>query len=910
MKKVILLLAMSSLLSTLLFAQSSPEGMNYQAVARNSKGEILANQPIALKVMLFSMQSNGKQVYYNEVHDVVTSPTGVFSLVVGKGTKESGVYENIPWALENVWMEVSIKSKGQSDFAVISNSRLLAVPYAYHALTAEKITGENVASAGNPSQSWLLFGNRESNPNEDKLGTTDSVDLVMVTNNLERLRIYANGDIFIRRSLRIGANLTVDSSAYLNRLGGATINYGPFTVDRQSPTLLSGKLTVDKETDLNSSLNVDGITDLNSKLNVNNNSASWLSGTLRVDGVTDLNNALNVNNVSPTLLTGTLRVDKDASFYEKIKILSDHQTDTSGAPPSGALQVGGGAYVAKNLYIGGIAKFGGPAAFGGAVTITDGSESFSTSTGALMIPYGGVGIGKRLNVGGGVLFESTLGVAGITSLNNATQSTATNNGALILAGGAGIGKNVNIGGSLTSAGITTLNSTLNVNASSSYIANFVNSTNANGISIQVAAPTPANANNFVTFRNSGGGVVGRIEGETSTELVNNDDYKVEKKSLDLAVTMATIDVVTGGIGVIMAGVDLVGAASSSTACAGLGVCVTAPVPSLIVAAGINLATAIADEISVAIGLDDAITQRNYFVSTAASNVGVTYQSGSGDYAEWLPKANPSEKFKPGYIVGMKNGRISLNSAGADKLFVISTKPIVLGNMPDEGMEAGYEKVAFMGQVPVHVVGKVNAGDYILPSGFNNGFAKAVAPDKMKADDYARIVGMAWSSSASEGANMVNVAIGLNTGDISKVVAEQSKEISELKGQISEINSLLAKLASGAKETGITKADNVVKAPPVFNPNGKDQHPVDFIKQDAGTVVYFEITTEQTTTMLEMAQKLFVEKGGDINTHPFWKKINTDPGYKEVIMNEIKKTFRNGMHTHQEINSKSSLQSKH
>ncbi|HEX2684541.1 MAG TPA: hypothetical protein VHL77_11435, partial [Ferruginibacter sp.] len=378
MKKVILLLAMSSLLSTTLLAQLNPEGMNYQAVARNSKGEILANQPIALKVVLFSMQTNGKLEYYNEMHDVVTSPTGVFSLVIGRGQKATGVYENVPWSMENIWMEVSIKSKGQSDFAVISNSKLLAVPYAYHSLTAERLTGNNAGGSGNPSQSWLLFGNRESNPNEDKLGTTDSVDLVMVTNNLERLRIYANGDIFIRRSLRIGANLTVDSNAYLNRIGGGTINYGPLTVDRQSPTLLSGKLTVDKETDLNSSLNVDGITDLNSKLNVNNNSASWLSGTLRVDGVTDLNNALNVNNISPTYLTGTLRVDKDASLYEKLMVLSTYQTDTSGAPPSGALQVGGGAYVAKNLYIGGIAKFGGPAAFGGAVTITDGTESVST----------------------------------------------------------------------------------------------------------------------------------------------------------------------------------------------------------------------------------------------------------------------------------------------------------------------------------------------------------------------------------------------------------------------------------------------------------------------------------------------------------------------------------------------------
>jgi hypothetical protein len=813
MKKVMLLLAMSSLFTTMLFAQSNPEGMNYQAVARNAKGEILVNQPIALKVVLFSMQTNGKFEYYNETHDVVTSPAGVFSLVIGKGNKPSGVYENIPWSLENIWMEVSIRSKGQSDFAVISNSKLLAVPYAYHAMTAERMSGENAGGSGNPSQSWLLFGNRESNPNEDKLGTTDSVDLVMVTNNLERLRIYANGDIFIRRSLRIGANLTVDSSAYLNRLGGSTTNYGPFTVDRQSPTLLSGTLTVDRETDLNSSLNVDGITDLNSKLNVNNGSPTWLSGTLRVDGITDLNSALNVNNVSPTYLTGTLRVDKDASFYEKLMILSTHQTDTSGAPPSGALQVGGGAYIAKNLYIGGIAKFGGPAAFGGAVTITDATESVSTSTGALKIPYGGVGIGKRLNVGGGVLFESTLGVAGVTNITNATQSTATNNGALILAGGAGIGKNVNIGGALTSAGITTLNNTLNVNASSSYIANFVNSTNANGISIQVGNATPNNSNDFVTFRKSSGAIVGRIEGETLAELNADPDYVNEKNAFIFEVTTGSVDLAIAGFEVAQGVVDVVAASSSSTACVGFGACITAPIPSFIIAAGTSLVLKIANAASEATSLAGAIVTRNAYVSNKENNVGVTYQSGSADYAEWLPKANPSEKFIPGNVVGLKNGKITLNTAGAEKLFVISTKPIVLGNMPAEGREAEYEKVAFMGQVPVQVLGKVNAGDYILPTGKNNGLAKAVAPSKMSPEDYINIVGVAWSSSTNDVVSTINVAIGLNTGDVSKLVAEQSKEINSLRSKIDETNAVLARLVPGFKEAAGVKDVAAAKQAP-------------------------------------------------------------------------------------------------
>jgi hypothetical protein len=898
MKRIILLLAFSGLFSTMLFAQSSPEGMNYQAVARNLKGEILANQPISLKVLLFSLNANGKSAYYNEVHDVVTSPTGVFSLIVGRGRKESGLFSTIPWAKENIWMEVAIKSKNETDFAVISNSQLLAVPYAFHSLSAERLSTDGAGGAGNPAQSWLLFGNSSSNPVEDKLGVTDSVDLVMVTNNIERLRIYANGNILIKKSLQIGANLTVDSSAYLNRLGGQTINYGPFTVDRQSPTLLSGTLTVDKETDLNSSLNVDGITDLNSKLNVNNGSPKKLTGTLRVDGITDLNAALNVNNMSPTWLTGTLLVDQDATLKEKLKIISTHQTDTAGSSPSGSLQVGGGAYIAKNLFIGGIAKFGGPAAFGGAVSINDLTQSTSTSTGALIVK-GGVGIAKRLNVGEGALFESTVGVAGITSVTNATQSTAVGNGALVVTGGAGIAKNVNIGGTLTAAGITTINNVLNVNASSSYIANFVNSTNANGISIQVGNATPNNSNDFVTFRKSSGAVVGRIEGETLAELEVNADYVAARDAFIFEVVTGSVDLAIAGFEVAQGVVDVVAASSSSTACVGFGACITAPIPSFIIAAGTSLVLKIANAASEATSLAGAITSRNTYVSNAQNNVGVTYQSGSADYAEWLPKANTGEVYQAGFVVGLKNGRISLNTTGAEKLFVISTKPIVLGNMPEEGKEAGYEKVAFMGQVPVQVLGKVNAGDYILPSGKNNGLAIAVSPDKMKPEDYTRIVGVAWASSENAVFGKINTAIGLNTGDVSKVVAEQSKEITALRSRIDETNGILAKLVPGFSEaTGIkgTEVKGGLKTPV----DAHDTH-AGVTTADASNIVYFEVSKEQLDAMFAMAEKLFVENGGDMNTHPFWSKMKTDPGFKATTMQQVAEKFRKAMHTHQDIN---------
>ena len=217
-------------------AQSSFHGMKYQAVARDMNGEILANSKIELRISLHSTTGLINDTHYTEIHTITTSDLGLFSIAVGDGKKESGNFESIPWSTLNIWMEIQIKSKGETKFTSISNSQLLAVPYAFHAITASRLTdiGARIEAntPGVPSNNWSLQGNYNSDPTKDKLGNTDYVDLVVITNNLERLRILANGNITMKRSLAIGANITVDSSAYLNKVSGQTINYGPFTVDR------------------------------------------------------------------------------------------------------------------------------------------------------------------------------------------------------------------------------------------------------------------------------------------------------------------------------------------------------------------------------------------------------------------------------------------------------------------------------------------------------------------------------------------------------------------------------------------------------------------------------------------------------------------------------------------------------
>ncbi len=152
-----------------------------------------------------------------------------------------------------------------------------------------------------------------------------------------------------------------------------------------------------------------------------------------------------------------------------------------------------------------------------------------------------------------------------------------------------------------------------------------------------------------------------------------------------------------------------------------------------------------------------------------ANIGVTFESGSGDYAEWLEKSDKTEKFYSGDIIGVKGGKISKKLDDAEFFMAISSAPIVLGNSPTDGHIEDFEKVAFMGQIPVSVRGIVNEGDFIIPSGLNDGTGYAIAPELLTLDEYPSIVGQAWSSSKTDGITLINTHVGLDNKDLGYIV---------------------------------------------------------------------------------------------------------------------------------------------
>jgi hypothetical protein len=146
---------------------------------------------------------------------------------------------------------------------------------------------------------------------------------------------------------------------------------------------------------------------------------------------------------------------------------------------------------------------------------------------------------------------------------------------------------------------------------------------------------------------------------------------------------------------------------------------------------------------------------------ASKRVGIQFSSPAKDYAEYMIKKDPNEKMKAGDIVGVFGGEISLQTQGADTLMVISSAPVIIGNYPGDDVKHLYEIVAFLGQVPVKVIGNVSLGDILIPSGKSDGSAIAISEDKLAKEQLPLIIGRAWEAYTGSDLAYVNTLIGFS-----------------------------------------------------------------------------------------------------------------------------------------------------
>src|SRR6187399_2459387 len=143
MKKLLLI---AGIISSFAAASQVPNQINYQAVARNSVGNVLPNKKINVRLSIREGSATGT-VLYNETRTIATNNFGLFNIAIGSSgaNNTTGTISGIDWSTAAKFIQVEIDPDGGSNFINMGAAQLLSVPYALYAGNASSGTPTGIA---------------------------------------------------------------------------------------------------------------------------------------------------------------------------------------------------------------------------------------------------------------------------------------------------------------------------------------------------------------------------------------------------------------------------------------------------------------------------------------------------------------------------------------------------------------------------------------------------------------------------------------------------------------------------------------------------------------------------------------------------------------------------------------------
>ena len=114
-----------------LFAQA-PDKLSFQAVVRNSSGQLVSSHKVGIRLQILQGSELGTAVYI-EVHTVATNVNGLLSIELGAGFVIKGDFKTINWGDSPYFLKSEIDPTGGNDYTITAVSQLLSVPYALYA---------------------------------------------------------------------------------------------------------------------------------------------------------------------------------------------------------------------------------------------------------------------------------------------------------------------------------------------------------------------------------------------------------------------------------------------------------------------------------------------------------------------------------------------------------------------------------------------------------------------------------------------------------------------------------------------------------------------------------------------------------------------------------------------------------
>jgi hypothetical protein len=137
-----------------------PQGIPYQAVARNWQGQPLANTNVKVRFSVLDSTATGTAVYV-ESHSTTTSALGLFTANVGMGTASTGTFSAINWGQNYKFLKVELDTTATGNSYIdLGTQQMMSVPYALYAGKAiqsdNNILNSNFRQLGfNVSSNWV-----------------------------------------------------------------------------------------------------------------------------------------------------------------------------------------------------------------------------------------------------------------------------------------------------------------------------------------------------------------------------------------------------------------------------------------------------------------------------------------------------------------------------------------------------------------------------------------------------------------------------------------------------------------------------------------------------------------------------------------------------------------------------------
>jgi hypothetical protein len=332
MKKFYPTLTLIFILFTNLLIAQAPDGFNYQALIRNSDGEILKDSEVNILIEIISGSETGSTIYV-ENHLTETDGNGMVHLIVGQGTTNSGDFSSIEWSLDTHFIQTSLDVTGGTNYETIAFTQLMSVPYALHSSSTGNFTGKNLEISGegtnedmitlkndNFSRISAYAANDNANPVAAFVGKRSGGTVGAPTNISPEQRIsgvygssYANGEYFVNAAMELLAGDQAGTNGVSSYIKFGTTGVGSIQRTERMRISENGNVGIgtsnpEYNLDVNGSLNakeillngnainnLDQIWGQNNDNSIFYNAANVGIGTENPNYLLDINGSLNTN---------------------------------------------------------------------------------------------------------------------------------------------------------------------------------------------------------------------------------------------------------------------------------------------------------------------------------------------------------------------------------------------------------------------------------------------------------------------------------------------------------------------------------------------------------------------------------------------------------------------------------------